>query len=361
MSRAALTLRLLALPTAALMANPAAAQDHSQHQQHGQPGQHQQHGQHTMPDMQPQAQPEPEIETEQDEQPEPDHTPIDHSQMDHGTMDHGNMDHSQMDHSQMDHSQMDHSGMAMPIDDIPPPAAGTGPARAADAIWGAEAMRASREQLKREQGGQTFASFRADRFEYRARDGRDGFLWDVDAWYGGDIDKLWLKSEGEGAFGEGVEDAEVQALWSHAISPWFDLQTGIRQDLTGPERTYAVLGLQGLAPYLFHVDGTLFLSSKGDLTAKAEAELDQRITQRLIIQPRTEVTLAAQDVPELGIGTGIDGVEAGVRLRYEIVRELAPYIGIAQEWKLGGSADYARAAGEDTSSTNFVVGLRFWF
>ena len=305
-------------------ASPAIAQDHSQHTQHR-------------------------ASTAEPADPEDDAAQPDHSAMDHSRMDHGAMDHSQMDHGQT------------PMPDVPPPAAGSGPARAADAIWGGDAMRASREQLAYEQGGQAFGAFLAERFEYRARKGRDGFLWDADAWYGGDIDKLWLKSEGEGAFGEGVEEAEVQALWSHAIGPWFDLQTGIRQDFTGPKRTYGVLGVQGLAPYLFHVDGALFLSNKGDLTAKAEAELDQRITQRLILQPRAEVTLSAQDVPELGIGAGLDGVEAGLRLRYEFVREFAPYVGIAQEWKLGGSADYARAAGDDPSVTSFVLGLRFWF
>ena len=277
-------------------------------------------------------------------------------------MDHSQMDHSSMDHSQMDHSTMDHGGVSLPALDIPPPVrAGTGPARAADAIWGAEAMRASREQLAKEQGGQLFGSFRADRFEYRPREGQDGYLWDLDAWYGGDIDKLWVKSEGEGAFGKSIEDAEIQALWSRAIGPWFDVQAGARQDLTGPARTYAVVGVQGLAPYLFEVDGALFLSTKGDLTATAEAELDQRITQRLILQPRAEVTLSVQDVPELGIGSGIDTIEAGLRLRYEFFREFAPYVGIAQQWKLGGSADYARAEGEETSATDVVIGVRFWF
>ena len=148
---------------------------------------------------------------------------------------------------------------------------------------------------------------------------------------------------------------------SHAIGPWWDLQTGVRHDFTGPDRTYAVIGVQGLAPYLFEVDAAAFLSHKGDVTARIEAELDQRITQRLILQPRAEVNLAAQDVPELGIGSGLDKAEIGLRLRYEISREFAPYIGVEQEWKAGRSADYARAAGEDASVTNFVVGVRFWF
>lgn len=139
------------------------------------------------------------------------------------------------------------------------------------------------------------------------------------------------------------------------------MQAGVRQDLTGPERTHLALGIQGLAPYLFEVDAAAFVSTKGDLTARIEGEIDQRITQRLILQPRAEIAFSAQDVPELGIGAGIDKIEAGVRLRYEFTREFAPYIGIDQEWKIGNSADFARAAGEDPSVTNYVVGVRFWF
>lgn len=301
-----------------------------------------------------------------------DHDAMDHSTMDHSAMsqsenspellDHSQMDHDTTDQSQMDHSAMGHDKMAKSIPEAPPPAAaGSGPARAADAIWGTEAMRGSREKLAHNQGGQTYLGFMADRFEYRARDGTDGYLWDIDAWYGGDIHKVWLESEGEGAFGEEIEDAQVQLLYGRAISPWFDLQAGVRQDFTGPARTYLDLGIQGLAPYLFEIETDLFLSNKGDLTATAEVELDQRITQRLIIQPRGEIALSAQDVPELGIGAGIDTIEAGLRLRYEFTREFAPYIGAEQEWKLGDSADFARAAGEDPSVTNYVIGVRFWF
>ena len=296
----------------------------------------------------------------------PDETPPESS-----TENHPEMDHSEMDHSQLYQAQT--APRIRPLDipkppapppiphGPPPPEAGSGPARAADAIWGAEAMRRSREALRDEQGGQSFAVLRADRFEYRAREGSDGYLWDIDAWYGGDIDKLWIKTEGEGSFGEPIEQAEVQALWSHAIGPWFDLQTGLRQNVAGPDRTHLVLGVQGLAPYLFEVDGALFLSHKGKLSARIEAETDQRITQRLILQPRVEASFATQDVAELGIGSGIDSIELGLRLRYEFVREFAPYVGVEQEWKLGGSADYARLAGDDPSATNYVIGVRYWF
>lgn len=158
-----------------------------------------------------------------------------------------------------------------------------------------------------------------------------------------------------------VDDVEIQALYSRAIAPFFDLQAGVRQDLTGPNTTYAVVGIQGLVPFMFEVDGALFLSYRGDIAARLEAELDQRITQRLIVQPRAELNLSLQDVPQLGIGAGIDSFEIGVRLRYEIIREIAPYIGIEQNWRVGGSADFARAAGEDASVTNYVIGIRYWF
>ncbi|MFK4004018.1 copper resistance protein B [Qipengyuania sp. NPDC077563] len=296
---------------------------------------------------------------------------MDHAAMDHeGTqssgqapMDHQAMDHGAMDQGPMDPGAMDHGTMDMaPIPQAPPPAAaGSGPPRAADAIWGAEAMRASRDALRAENGGMKVFWFQGDRAEYRAREDSDAYLWDVQGYYGGDLDKFWFKSEGEGAFGEKLESAEIQGLWSHAIGPWWDLQAGVRQDLTGPERTHAVLGVQGLAPYMFEVDAAAFLSTKGDLTARVEAELDQRITQRLILQPRAEVYLAAQDIPELGVGAGLDSVELGLRLRYEFAREFAPYVGVEQEWKVGQSADYARLAGEDPSVTNYVVGVRFWF
>ncbi len=133
------------------------------------------------------------------------------------------------------------------------------------------------------------------------------------------------------------------------------------KDLAGPNTTHAVIGIQGLAPYMFEIDAALFLSTHGDVTARIEAEVDQRITRRLILQPRAEITLSAQDIPRLGIGRGVDAAEIGVRLRYEIVREFAPYIGIEQGWRLGNGADFARAAGDDSATTRLVAGIRFWF
>lgn len=264
----------------------------------------------------------------------------------------------------MDHNAMDNAMPASPgpeMETPPPPEAGSGPPRAADAIWGTDAMRASRDDLRRESGDFPVFWFQGDRNEIQIRDGRDGYLWDLQGYYGGPTSRFWFKSEGEGTFGEQIEDAEVQALYARAIAPFWDLQAGLRQDFAGPDTTHAVIGIQGLSPYMFEVDAALFLSQRGDLTARVEGEVDQRITQRLILQPRAEVNLSAQDVPQLGIGAGIDTIEVGARLRYEIIREFAPYIGIEQSWRIGDSADYARARGEDPSVTNYLVGIRFWF
>ena len=205
-----------------------------------------------------------------------------------------------------------------PPEGPPPPAAFTGPEHAADLVYDPQRMAASREELRRMHGDIPAYRFFIERAETRIRDGRDGYLIDAQAWYGGDIDKIWFKGEVEGAWGERPEDVEIQALWSHAIDPWFDLQTGIRYDpRPGPDRAHLVLGVQGLAPYWWEVDGALFLSNKGEITARAEAEYDLRITQKLILQPRSEIDLSLQDIPELGIGAGLSGAAIGARLRYQ--------------------------------------------
>ena len=243
----------------------------------------------------------------------------------------------------------------------PPPSAGSGPPRAADTIWGAEAMAASREDLRRTHGDFPVLWLMADRIEAQVRAGEDLYLWDIQGYYGGPTRRLWFKSEGDGAFGRAPEDAEVQALYAQAIAPFWDVQAGIRHDIAGPDTTHAVIGVQGLARYLFEVDAALFVSTRGDVTARIEAEIDQRITQRLILQPRIEANLAAQDIPLLGVGAGLDQIEAGMRLRYEIAREFAPYVGIEHAWRTGRGADFARARGEAASATSLVAGIRFWF
>lgn len=207
-----------------------------------------------------------------------------------------------------------------------------------------------------------YVFFQAEQLEYRNQDGGDSLKWDAQGWYGGDYNKLWLKTEGEKRAGGGTEKAEVQVLLSHLVTDFFDVQAGLRYDPEpNPRRSYAVLGLQGLAPYYFETDAALFLSHKGDLSARFITEYELLLTQRLILQPAMEINLAAQDVKAQGIGAGVTDIELGLRLRYEIWREFAPYVGVNWERKLGETADLARREGEDAEIPAFVAGVRFWF
>jgi copper resistance protein B len=251
-------------------------------------------------------------------------------------------------------------GTALPAGDAPAPA----PPRDhyADRAWGAAAMAASRAALARDHGGGTFTRILVNIAEVQARAGRDGYRWDGEAWLGGDINRLTVKSEGEGAFGSRTDQAEGQVLYSRAVDAYWNLQAGIRHDLRpDPSRTYATIGVEGLAPYWFQIEGALFLSDQGDLLGRFEASHDMRLTQRLILQPRAELNLAAQEMPAQRIGSGLSTAELGLRLRYEMRREFAPYVGLSYERKTGDTARLARQAGDGVRATSLVIGVRTWF
>lgn len=208
-----------------------------------------------------------------------------------------------------------------------------------------------------------FAMFIADRLEYQTREGEGLYLWDVQAWVGADYHKLWFKSEGGWLEDEkSFEEIETELLYSRNIATFWDLQMGIRHDFKpDPDRTFAAFGIQGLAPYWFEMEATTYLSEDGDISFALEVEYDLLLSQRLILQPRFETSIAVQEVKEYGVGQGINDMELGLRLRYEIRRELAPYIGISWSRKIGETADLAEAEGEDIDSVSFVLGLRAWF
>lgn len=225
------------------------------------------------------------------------------------------------------------------------------------------AFDASRRAQQKEHGGQLAYYVLADRFEYQSNEGSPTLLFDGQGWWGTDRNKLWIKSEIEYDFDANrFEEAELQALWSRPIARYFDVQAGVRRDFEpDPSRNYAVLGVQGLAPYWFEIDAAIFVSGHGDVTARFEAEYDLLLTQRLIVQPRTELNFAAQDVAVLGIGSGLSTAELGLRLRYEINRQFAPYVGVNWTRSVGDTADFARAAGDDPGAVSLVAGLRIWF
>lgn len=207
-----------------------------------------------------------------------------------------------------------------------------------------------------------YAAVFLDRLEYGDSDEGNTQLWDAQGWFGGDIHKLWFKTEGEGPTGETPESAEVQALYSRTISPFWDLQAGVRFDeRPNPSTGFAVLGVQGLAPYWFEVDANLFARDSGDVRFRLEAEYDLLLTQFLILQPRFEASAAADDVPDYGLASGLNSTEMGLRLRYEIRREFAPYVGVRYERLYGDTRDIAEAEGESGTATSLVLGLRAWF
>jgi copper resistance protein B len=230
----------------------------------------------------------------------------------------------------------------------------------ASRYWGAGQMAASAAAAMHPPAA-SYGKLTFDLAEYQFRDGKDGYRWEAEAWVG-DLNRFVIKSKGEGTFGQGLDRAEVQALYAKALDPWWNLQLGVRQDIRPrPARTWATVGLEGRAPYQFDVQAAAFLSDKGQLTGRIEGAYDQRITQALILQPRVELNLAAQDMPDQRIGGGLSTAEFGLRLRYEIRREFAPYVGVNWTWAAGRTAEYARLDGKDTIERSVVAGIRFWF
>ncbi len=199
-----------------------------------------------------------------------------------------------------------------------------------------------------------------NQLEWQGGDG-NAQSWDIKGWVGGDIDRLWLRSEGERSAGR-TESAEAQALWGRAISPWWDLVGGVRQDFKpGASQSWAAFGLQGMALYNFEAEATLFVGESGHTAARLEGDYDILLTNRLILQPTAELNFYAQNDPQRGVGSGLAESDLGLRLRYEVRREFAPYVGLSWNRTYGQTAQYARDEGEDVNQLHWVVGVRLWF
>jgi copper resistance protein B len=199
-----------------------------------------------------------------------------------------------------------------------------------------------------------------EQLEWGKSDGDDALLWDGQAWFGDDYNKAWFKTEGE--YVRGDHESRNELLWDRIVTRWWNLQAGVRHDVSeGPSRTWAAFGVQGLAPYWFDVEATLYVGEQGRTALRAAAEYDLLLTQRLILRPEVEINMYGKDDPANAIGSGFSDMEAGLRLRYEIRREFAPYIGVAWTRVYGDTADFARAAGRDATDLQFLAGLRVWF
>lgn len=280
------------------------------------------------------------------------HKGMDHSQ--HQGMDMNTMDHSQhqgMNHGEMDHSMqqgMDHSQHQKPMlpvsdgsatEDIPMPFPG--------------AMHMEDDPL--------LTKVIIDQLEVRDSDEEDNpIVLEAEAWIGKDLKKLWLKTEVE-QVGDETEEAELQILYSKAVAPYWDFQTGIRLDFEPDGREWLAIGFKGLAPYFFETDAAIFIGDEGRSAARLSAEYEMMLTQKTVLSPEFEINLYGEDDPEIGIGSGLSDASVGLRLRHEFRREFAPYIGVNWSKSFGQTADFARDEGEDTEDTVFVAGIRAWF
>jgi copper resistance protein B len=196
-----------------------------------------------------------------------------------------------------------------------------------------------------------------------AQDTSEGTLtsWHVNASIGRDLAKLWIRTEGE-RLGGATERADLEVLWGHSVSPWWDVVAGARRDLDpGAPRTLAAVGIQGTAPLRIGLAATLYAAEGGVAAARAEAHYEVRVTNRVILQPRVEMNWASTGDASRAEGAGLTSADLGVRVRFEIRREVAPYVGLEHARRFGGTADAARAAGEDASDTRLVAGIRLWF
>ena len=200
-----------------------------------------------------------------------------------------------------------------------------------------------------------------DRLEAWDADPGTGVGWKGTAWIGGDVDRVWLRSEGEQVGGD-LESADLEVLGGRSVSRWWDVVAGVRHEFgEGPSQTFVAVGVQGLTPYKFDMEATAYLGSGGQTAARIEAEYDTLLTNRWVLQWHGELEAYGQDDPRRGRGAGLSTIEAGVRLRFEVTRKFAPYIGLVHERSFGDTADYRRNSGEPTDDTRLVAGVRVWF
>lgn len=205
-----------------------------------------------------------------------------------------------------------------------------------------------------------FGTVLFDQLEWRDAQQAGAGAWDAQAWYGGDSDKAWVKTEGSRA--GGVTSASAELLWDRVVSDWWSLQAGVRNDFgTEPSRTWAALGIEGIAPHWLDTEATLYIGGSGRAAARVKMEYDLYLAQRLVLQPKAELNAYGKSDPARGIGSGLSALDLGIRLRYEFRRELAPYVGFNWSRLLGSTSDLARADGRTGDDWQLVLGVRFWF
>ena len=261
---------------------------------------------------------------------------------------------AQSEMAQMNSAKMQPQGGSAPKDARDPHAysAGTTLTEGPYALEGNERLTLADEH--------PFYALLGDRLEYNEQ--ANAGVFDLQAWYGTTFDRLVIKTEGD--FSEGsIEENQTDILWGHAVSSYWDTQAGVRLDYNkeGENRQWLAFGLQGLAPYWFELDMTAYVGERGNTAFTLEAEYELLLTQKLIIQPRAEITLYGKNDKQNELGSGLSSSAIGFRVRYEFTRQFAPYIGVEWSNKFGNTADYATSSGQSSNNTAFVTGIKFWF
>ncbi|MCK8102136.1 MULTISPECIES: copper resistance protein B [Pseudoalteromonas] len=261
---------------------------------------------------------------------------------------------AQSEMAQMNSAKMQPQGGSAPKDARDPHAysAGTTLTEGPYALEGNERLTLADEH--------PFYALLGDRLEYNEQ--ANAGVFDLQAWYGTTFDRLVIKTEGD--FSEGsIEENQTDILWGHAVSAYWDTQAGVHLDYNkeGENRQWLAFGLQGLAPYWFELDMTAYVGERGNTAFTLEAEYELLLTQKLIIQPRAEITLYGKNDKQNELGSGLSSSAIGFRVRYEFTRQFAPYIGVEWSNKFGNTADYATSSGQSSNNTAFVAGIKFWF
>jgi len=263
------------------------------------------------------------------------------------------MDHSKMDHSTMDHTMMNHDNKDVPLEPVTP----------IPEITEADRIAAFPELNSHAMHGESAINsvLLIDQLEVWNASPGAGLGWDAVAWVGSDLNRLWLRTEGE-YVDSTLESADLELLAGHSVATWWDFLVGVRHDFKpGPSQTFLAVGMMGLSPYKFETDITAYLGEGGQTAARLQFEYEALFTGRLILQPKLEFNFYGKDDSERGIGSGLSNAEFGLRLRYEIVRQFAPYIGVSWGKSFGQTADYLRADGESTNQFTVLAGIRVWF
>jgi len=284
---------------------------------------------------------------------------VDHSKMDHSTMDHAVPEarlEPAVDHSKMDHSKMDHADKAQESETQQPltpiPAITDSDRLAAFPAIDGHAMHGENSM---------FGMLLFERLEAWDASPGTGLAWDVQAWVGTDINRLWVRSEGEQVDGD-LESAGLELLFGRSVAPWWDVVAGVRHDFRpGSPQDFLALGVIGMTPYKFELEATAYIGESGRSALRFGLEYETLLTNRLILQPLVEAEFNGRSDATRSIGSGLSTAEAGLRLRYEFSRRFAPYIGVSWEKAYGQTAQYRLQGGEDAREMRVMAGLRMWF